>query len=139
MLRCLGASRGEIAAALVLELALLALPACLLGVALGLGLQQLVFASRQRPAAGRARRRLPWGPPLAAFAVGLAVLFGFALPPLLRLRDVEPMRVFRRELGARVRRFDALYLLPVAVAAPLIGFGAGNAATGGDARGRPCR
>ena len=44
---------------------------------------------------------LPWAPPLAAFAVGLAVLFGFALPPLLRLRDVEPMRVFRQDVGTR--------------------------------------
>jgi putative ABC transport system permease protein len=125
LLRCLGASRGEIVSALVLELALLALPACLVGLTLGLALQQIVlgFASGLLPGA---TPRLPWGPPLAAFAVGLAVLFGFALPPLLRLRDVEPMRVFRHDLGARVRRFDVLYLLPVAVGASLVLIGAGN-------------
>jgi putative ABC transport system permease protein len=125
LLRCLGASRSEIVMALILELTLLALPACLAGRALGLVLQQIVLqlASGLLPGAPP---NLPWGPPLAAFAVGLAVLFGFALPPLLRLRDVEPMRVFRRDLATRVRRFDALYLLPVVVGALLVLFGAGN-------------
>lgn len=125
LLRCLGASRGEILAALLLELALLALPACLLGLALGLGLQEAVLSLARGLLPG-APPVLPWGPPLAAFVVGLAVLFGFALPPLLRLREVEPMRVFRREASNRLRRFDALYLLPLAVGAVLIFFGAGN-------------
>jgi len=130
LLRCLGARRGEILAALLLELALLAVPACLVGLALGLGLQQLVLelASGLLPGAPP---KLPWGPPLAALAVGVAVLFGFALPPLLRLRDVEPLRVFRRDLAARVRRFDVLYLLPVAVGALLVLYGAGNARLAG--------
>lgn len=125
LLRCLGASRREILAALTLELALLALPACVLGLLLGLVLQQgvLSLASGLLPGAPPG---WPWQPPLAAFAVGVAVLFGFALPPLLRLRDVAPMRVFRQDVGLRVRRFDALYLLPLGVGAGLILFGAGN-------------
>ncbi|MBN8727469.1 MAG: FtsX-like permease family protein [Xanthomonadales bacterium] len=125
LLRCMGARRGEILAALLLELGLLGVPACALGVALGLALQQVVLdlASGILPGSAPA---LPWLPAAAAFAVGLAVLFGFALPPLLRLREVEPMRVFRRELPPRVRRFDALYLLPVAVGTGLILAGAGN-------------
>lgn len=125
LLRCLGASRGEILAALLLELGLLALPACLLGLALGLGLQEFVLNLARGLLPGTPPS-LPWGPPLAAVAVGLAVLFGFALPPLLRLREVEPMRVFRRETAGRARRFDALYLLPLLVGAVLIFFGAGN-------------
>jgi putative ABC transport system permease protein len=126
LLRCLGASRGEILAALTLEIALLALPACALGLGIGLGLQQVVIMLA-RDLLPAATPSLPFGPPLAAFAIGLAVLFGFALPPLLRLRDVEPMRVFRHDFGARVRRFDVLYLLPFAVGAVLIGLEAGNA------------
>jgi len=125
LLRCLGASRAEILGALLLELGLLALPACLLGVVVGLGLQQIVFAFAGDLLPG-ARPAIPWQPSLAAFAVGVAVLFGFALPPLLRLRDVEPMRVFRRDDTRRAGRFDALYLLPVAVAAGLIAVGAGD-------------
>jgi len=126
LLRCLGASRAEILGALLLELGLLALPACLLGVVVGLGLQQIVFAFAGDLLPG-VRPAIPWQPSLAAFAVGVAVLFGFALPPLLRLRDVEPMRVFRRDDARRAGRFDALYLLPVAVAAGLIAVGAGDA------------
>ena len=119
LLRCLGASRGEIVLALTLELALLAVPASLIGAALGLGLQEAAFAFARELLPG-AVPALPWGPSLSAFLIGLAVLFGFALPPLLRLRDVEPMRVFRRDLDTRIRRFDALYLLPFAVGALLI-------------------
>ncbi|MEP6941268.1 MAG: FtsX-like permease family protein, partial [Rudaea sp.] len=52
---------------------------------------------------------------------------GFALPPLLRLRDVEPMRVFRRDDTPRAGRFDMLYLLPIGVAAALVALGAGDA------------
>jgi putative ABC transport system permease protein len=126
LLRCLGASRGEILLALLLELVLLALPACLLGLLAGLGLQQIVFVLAGDLLPG-ATPSIPWQPPLAAFAVGVAVLFGFALPPLLRLRDVEPMRVFRRDDSARAGRFDALYMLPLAVAAALIWLGAGDA------------
>jgi putative ABC transport system permease protein len=119
LLRCLGASRSEIVSALTLELALLALPACLLGAALGLGMQQAAFLFAKELLPGSAPG-MPFGPAFSAFAVGLAVLFGFALPPLLRLRDIEPMRVFRRDLETRLRRFDALYLLPFVVGAALI-------------------
>jgi putative ABC transport system permease protein len=125
LLRCLGASRAEILLALLLELVLLALPACVLGLLIGLGLQQVVFALAQGLLPGAAPP-IPWQPPLAAFAVGVAVLFGFSLPPLLRLRDVEPMRVFRRDDTPRAGRFDALYLLPIGVAAALIWLGAGD-------------
>ncbi|MGH8122136.1 MAG: ABC transporter permease [Rudaea sp.] len=125
LLRCLGARRGEILLALLLELGLLALPACALGVFVGLALQQIVFVLAGDLLPG-ATPSIPWEPSFAAFAVGAAVLFGFALPPLLRLRDVEPLRVFRRDADPRTGRFDALYLLPVAVAAGLIAAGAGD-------------
>ena len=125
LLRCLGASRNEILSALVIEIALLAVPACVIGVAVGVGLQQAVFLLASDLLPGGAPG-IPLRPSLAAFAVGIAVLFGFSLPPLLRLRDVEPMRVFRRDVGVRPRGFDALYLLPFVVGAALIVFEAGD-------------
>ena len=119
VLRCLGASRREIVLALTLELVLLALPACALGALLGLGLQQIAFAFASELLGG-STPSLPLAPALSAYLIGLTVLFGFALPPLLRLRDVEPMRVFRRDMQTRLRRFDALYLLPLVVGGLLI-------------------
>ncbi len=119
LLRCLGASGGEVTLAIATTLTLLAVPACVIGALLGLGLQQAVFALAKDllPVASNV---VPLAPSAAAFAVGLAVLFGFSLPPLLRLRDVPPVRIFQRAAGARVRRFDLLYLIPFAVSALLI-------------------
>ena len=119
LLRCLGASSGEVFNATAATLLLLALPACAVGAVLGLGLQQIVFVFA-RDLLPVASTTLPLLPSAAAFGVGLAVLFGFALPPLLRLREVPPVRVFQRAVGLRVRRFDALYLLPLALSAALI-------------------
>jgi putative ABC transport system permease protein len=119
LLRCLGASRNEILLALLLELGMLALPAFAAGGAIGLGLHQAAFAFAG-PMLGTAPAPIPFAPVFAAVAIGLAVLIGFALPPLLRLRDVEPMRVFRQDLQTRLRRFDVLYLLPLAVSAGLL-------------------
>ena len=119
LLRCLGASAGEVLVATGYTLVLLALPACFAGALLGFGLQEVVFALARDLLPGTVAAA-PLKPSIAAFCVGLAVLFGFALPPLLRLRDVPPVRVFQRAMGARVRRFDALYLLPVVLGAALI-------------------
>ena len=119
LLRCLGASGNEVTISIAMTLALLAIPACAIGVAIGLALQEVVFAFARDllPVTSSA---IPFMPSIAAFAVGLAVLFGFSLPPLLRLRDVPPVRIFQRAAGPRARRFDALYLVPFAVSALLI-------------------
>ncbi len=119
LLRCLGASGGEVTLAIATTLAMLAVPACAIGALLGLGLQQVVFtlAKDLLPVSSNL---IPLAPTAASFAVGLAVLFGFSLPPLLRLRDVPPVRIFQRAAGSRVRRFDFLYLIPFAVSALLI-------------------
>lgn len=126
VLRCLGASRGEIVLALLLELTLLALPACAVGALIGLGLQQVAFLFASQLLGG-ATPALGFGPAISAFAIGIAVLLGFALPPLLRLRDIEPMRVFRRDLQTKLRRFDALYAMPLVVGGILVLLESGSA------------
>jgi len=127
LLRALGAGRRTVLATLALVLLMLALPACALGAALGLGLQQAVlwWAQHLLPAAPPAPDA---GPALAAIGVGLAVLVGFALPPLARLRDVPPVRVFQRNLASAPRGFDLLYLLPPLVAVALIRSQSGSSA-----------
>jgi len=119
LLRALGTSRRKVLGLLLGTLGALALPAVVLGLFLALGLSQLawVFASQLF---GSVPTALPLAPSFAAAAMGVAVLVGFALPPLVRLAEVPPVAVFRQSVTRRARRFDALYLIPVLVALGLI-------------------
>jgi len=119
LLRALGTSRRRVLGLLLGTLGALALPATALGLLLALGLAQLawLFASSLF---GSVPTVLPLAPSFAAAAMGIAVLAGFALPPLVRLAEVPPVAVFRQSVQRRVRRFDALYLIPVLVALGLI-------------------
>ena len=99
MLRVLGLSQQRIAGAYALEFGLVGLMASALGVLIGLAvhfvfvwlLQGLVAA--QLPAPG------PW-PALFGIGVGMTLLLGFGLPPVLQLAKVPPLRVIRRDVGA---------------------------------------
>ncbi|HEY8586579.1 MAG TPA: FtsX-like permease family protein [Rhodanobacter sp.] len=119
LLRALGASRRRVLGLLLGTLGALAVPATALGVLLALGLAQLAWLLASQ-LFGSAPTTLPFAPSLAAAAMGIAVLVGFALPPLARLADVPPVAVFRQSLRRRARRFDGLYLIPVLVALGLI-------------------
>lgn len=119
LLRALGTSRRRVMALLLGTLGALAVPAVLLGVALTLLLSQAAW-SVASSLFGRVPTELPLWPAWAAAAVGVAVLAGFALPPLARLAEVPPVAVFRASVARRVRRFDALYLVPALVAVALI-------------------
>lgn len=98
VLRCLGATQGRVLAIHALGLGMLGLGAGLLGVALGYGAHEVLA----RLLAGLSPGELPPPsalPALRGVLVALATLAGFALPPLMQLRDVPPIRVFRRDLG----------------------------------------
>lgn len=98
MLRVLGLSQRRIALAYAIEFGLLALVASALGVAGGFAvhylfislLGSLVPASLPPPSA--------W-PALLGGAVGVTLLMGFGLPPVLQLARVPPLRVIRRDVG----------------------------------------
>ncbi|CEA06402.1 putative ABC transporter permease [Pseudomonas saudimassiliensis] len=97
LLRCLGASRQRTLRLFLIQLLGLGLVATLIGLLLGWFMQWgLVYLLRELlppdlPPAGPK-------PLLVGAATGLIGLFGFALPPLLRLGRVSPLRVLRREL-----------------------------------------
>ena len=126
LLRALGLGKRDVLATLSLTLLFLGLPACLIGAGAGLAMQEAVlrYAGDLLPGAPPPLSLLP---AVAAIAIGLAVLVGFALPPLARLRDVPPVRVFQRAVAMRPRRFDVLYLLPPIVAFGLIATQSGSA------------
>jgi putative ABC transport system permease protein len=119
LLRALGTSRARVLGLLLGTLGGLALPAAAIGVVLALALAQAAWVFASQLFAG-VPTVLPILPSLAAAGMGVAVLAGFALPPLVRLADVPPVAVFRASLARRIRRFDMLYLIPAAVALALI-------------------
>lgn len=98
LLRCLGASKRKVLAVHVPQLAAVGLIAGALGVAIG-GLFQMAVVNML---SGLVPFQLP-APGVAPFFLGLAsgliALGGFALPPLLRLGQVPPLRVLRRDLS----------------------------------------
>lgn len=119
LLRALGASRRRVLGLLLGTLAALALPIAALGVAIALVTAEVTwhFASTLF---GALPTVLPVLPALAAAALGIAVLVGFALPPLARLSEVPPMAIFRQSATRSLHRFDAWYGVPVLVALALI-------------------
>jgi putative ABC transport system permease protein len=99
MLRVLGQSQRSIAAQYVAEFGLVGLLASVVGVVLGF-LVHHVFVWLL---AGLVETALPpvggW-PALFGIGVGMTLLLGFGLPPVLQLAQVPPLRVIRRDVGA---------------------------------------
>jgi putative ABC transport system permease protein len=119
VLRCLGAPQPQILGALTLQLLMLAVPACLLGVLIGLGVQ----AALVEALGSLLPQRLPLPqaqPALSGAAIGLVMLLGFGLPPLLRLRGVPPMRVLNRSFAALPRMPALISVAAVAGACTLV-------------------
>ena len=99
ILRCLGARQRDILAGLALQLLMLAVPACAIGIGLGMAAQEGLV----QVLGNLVPQRLPLPeamPALTGAGIGLLLLFGFGLPPLLRLRGVPPMRVLNRSFAA---------------------------------------
>jgi putative ABC transport system permease protein len=69
-------------------------------------------------------------PAITAFGTGVLLLFGFALPPLIALAGVPPLRVLRRDLPRPRPGGIAAYLLGAGVIAVLIAWQAQDATAG---------
>ncbi|ORC47004.1 ABC transporter permease [Burkholderia sp. A27] len=129
-MRCLGASQATLRALFTLEFVGIGLIGGALGVALGyLGhlalltwLGSLIDVALPYPTA--------W-PALQGIATGLVLLLGFALPPLLPLTRVPPVRVLRREWGEAGRTAWAAYALGIVLFAALLIVAAGELKLGG--------
>ena len=119
LLKCMGASQRFVLSVTVLELATIGLLAALAGIAVGLVAQSgLAWLARDL-----LQGVLP--PPTLAPAwlglgTALAILGGFALPPLLELRHVPPARVLRRNLEPPRLRFGIPYIVATATLIALL-------------------
>jgi putative ABC transport system permease protein len=112
LMKCVGASQNFILAISILELVMLAFIGALIGTLLGYLaqhglawlLQDLIRGDLPPPAPGAAYLGL---------LTAVAVLTGFALPPLLQLRDVPPLRVLRRNMDPPPLAYTITYGLAI--------------------------
>ena len=99
MLRVLGLPQRGIALQYIAEFGAVGLIASLAGVLLGFAVHYVFVLLL----AGLVEASLPapslW-PALFGVGVGLTLLMGFGLPPVLQLAQVPPLRVIRRDVGA---------------------------------------
>lgn len=96
VMRCLGAREGQLLRIYLGEFLFFGAIASALGCLAGFGAQYAL----ERLLANLLTTALPAPSPLPlvyGFALGLALLAGFALPQLMRLRNVPTVRVLRRE------------------------------------------
>jgi len=113
LMKCMGAAQGFVLAISIIELGLLATAAVGAGALLGnLAQSGLTWLLR-----GLIPADLPaasFSPVLIALVTVMAMLIGFALPPLLQLKNTPPARVLRKTVEAPPLRYGASYLLALA-------------------------
>jgi putative ABC transport system permease protein len=112
MMRCLGLAQADIFRLFALEFVFVGLAACLIGMLLGFGFHFVLL----EVLGTLIRTELPLPsllPAVQGFVCGMVLLLGFALPPLVQLRRVPPLRVLRKDLGAPSGRAALGYLLGV--------------------------
>jgi putative ABC transport system permease protein len=98
LMRCLGCSQAFIVQLLTTQLLLIGLLGSSLGCGLGWLAQQALFTLLQSVLPQQPASVSSWGLAMGVLT-GLTLLLGFGLPPLLRLKQVSPLRVLRRELA----------------------------------------
>ena len=98
VMRCLGAHRHLLARVFALRLLVLGVLAGLLGCLIGF-LAQVAMAALLEGWLGPDLPAPDARPLAVGLATGLVALLGFALPPLLQLAGVPPLRALRRDLG----------------------------------------
>jgi putative ABC transport system permease protein len=119
LMKCMGAAQGFVLSISIIELALLALFAVAVGTVLGyLAQVGLVWLLQ-----GLIRNELPaasLAPLPIALVTVVAMLIGFALPPLLQLKNTPPARVLRKTVSAPPLRYGVSYLLALAALAAIL-------------------
>jgi len=130
VMRCLGASQRRLVSLFAWEFAALGVLASAAGCAVGFAVQwgldywlgQLIAVQLPAPSIV---------PALQGFGTGVVILLGFAVPPLLQLRNVPALRVIRRDAGPPKQGALLGYGVGLAAFAGLIFWQAGSAKLAG--------
>ena len=133
ILRCVGATSGQVLAIYVTQAAAMGFIGASIGAAFGVAAQMLLprFMTEFIPLNVEIH--------VIPSAVGLGLLIGlwvalvFALRPLVAVRGISPLQALRRETDAEVlrqARFDSMHIVVnIAIVASLVGLGLGRAQT----------
>ena len=130
MMRCLGASQADIFALGAWQFVALALAGCLGGTLAGYGAQAVLaqwltgFFTVSLPAPGPL-------PAVKGAVIGLVLVLGFTLPPLLRLKGVPTLRVLRSDVPVAEPSSLVAYGLGFAALASLVVWQSGDLKLGG--------
>ena len=125
MLRCFGMTQAQVTGLYLQEFLLIGVVGSVLGVLLGFAAHFALLGwladlvPNSLPAAS-------WWPALQGLVVGVLLLVGFALPPLLQLRNVPHNRVLRRDASTPKASSIATYLLGTLVFVGLLLWQAGD-------------
>ena len=129
ILKCVGATTGQVLTTYVAQMVLLGLAGSLLGVALA-GLAIAAIPSSITEAFGGVRYGLTLSAVLQGAGVGLLVSLLFSLVPLLEVRRIKPLLLLRAGDNRLLSRIDWIQVLvSVAVSVALIGLAAWQAAS----------
>lgn len=119
LMKTLGASQSMVLSISMLELVMLAIIAGVIGTFLGYIAQWgLAYAARDLIRADLPPPDLM--PALLGLVTPLIVLAGFALPPLLQLKRVPPMRVLRNTVSPPPLRYYTVYGVAIAALCALL-------------------
>ncbi len=106
VLRCLGARQKQTFAIYLLQACAMGLTGAAFGVALGLIVQGVMPSVLQDFLPLDVPFRVEWPAVAAGLGVGIGVALLFALLPLLRVKDVAPLRALRRDYEKAGRHRD---------------------------------
>jgi putative ABC transport system permease protein len=119
LMKCMGASQRFVLLQMITQLVFIAAVVSLLGTLLGYVAQTgIAWLLRDL-----VRGDLPAPTPDALWlglVTAIVILVGFALPPLLQLRSVPPMRVLRRDLEPPPLRYAVVYGLAIGAVTALL-------------------
>lgn len=125
--RCLGASRRQALSVFMLVLVFLSILVSAFGVAFGFGFQAILFELLK----GYFPIEIDYvvvKPIIVGLLTGVVIILGFSAPSLLRLSQVSPLRVLRRDLAPMSAGYVLIYTFSLLTLSGLLFWYTGNAA-----------